>query len=317
MSKVLVIKLGALGDMVLAFAAMKRIREAHPDAQIDLLTTPPFRALAEASPYVDAVEDDGRPRGLKAQARLIKRLRAAKYDRVFDLQTSNRSSALFYGLLPNPPEWSGIARGASHPHRNPERDAMHTLERQAEQLKDAGIWPDAPTAPGTAPPPDLSWLAGADVSGFGLPARYAVLIPGGSAHRPEKRWPVERWAELAQGLAAAGLTPVVLGGPQEGALAKAIAAAEPTTVDLTGRTDFVQLAAVGAGAALAVGNDTGPTHLTAAAGAPTLALFSHASDPALCAPRGRSAAALRREPLSDLSASDVLEAARVTLGSPC
>ena len=155
------------------------------------------------------------------------------------------------------------------------------------------------------------------MSALELPERYAVLIPGGSAHRPEKRWPVERWAELAQGLAAGGLTPVVLGGPQEGALARAIAAAEPSTADLTGRTDFVQLAAVGAGAALAVGNDTGPTHLAAAAGAPTLALFSGASDPALCAPRGRDAMFLRRDPLSDLSAADVLEAARSRLGSPC
>ena len=54
-NKVLVLKFGALGDFVLALAAMKRIRLAHPKAKITLLTTPPFEALAKASPYFNAV----------------------------------------------------------------------------------------------------------------------------------------------------------------------------------------------------------------------------------------------------------------------
>ena len=307
--RILVIKLGALGDVILAFAAMRRIREAHPDARIDVLTTPPFRALIAASPYADAVQDDGRPEGLPEQLRLIARLRRARYDRVYDLQTSSRSSALFYGLLPNAPEWSGIAKGASLPHRNPERDHMHTLERQAGQLKGAGIWPDAPTEPGTALPPDVSWLVeeGA-LAGLGVSSPYALLVPGGSAHRLEKRWPVERYAALAASLATQGLTPVVLGGEAERELAQRIGAAASTTIDLTGRTSLAQLAALGAGAGLAVGNDTGPTHLIAAAGAPTLALFSSASDPALTAPRGPRAAALQRADLAELSVDDVLTA---------
>jgi ADP-heptose:LPS heptosyltransferase len=94
---------------------------------------------------------------------------------------------------------------------------MHTLERQADQLKDAGVWPDAPTGAGQAPPPDLSWLVdpGAPAR-FGLDRPYALLVPGGSAHRPEKRWPVEHYAALAQALAAEGLLSAVLGGPRRG-----------------------------------------------------------------------------------------------------
>ena len=66
MTRILVIKLAALGDMVQAFAAMGRIRTAHPDAEITLLTTPLFADLARASPYVDKVETDGRPGSLIA-----------------------------------------------------------------------------------------------------------------------------------------------------------------------------------------------------------------------------------------------------------
>jgi ADP-heptose:LPS heptosyltransferase len=116
---------------------------------------------------------------------------------------------------------------------------------------------------------------------------------------------------------AAGLDlPVaVVGGPGEAALAATIVARVPHAVDLTGRTSFAGLGAVARRAAFAVGNDTGPTHMMAAAGCPTLALFGDESDPALCAPRGPCAAVLRHVPLAELGADQVreaLEAVRAT-----
>ncbi|HEY4030788.1 MAG TPA: glycosyltransferase family 9 protein [Caulobacteraceae bacterium] len=311
--KILVIKLSALGDFVLALAAMKKIRLAHPKAHISLLTTPPFEGLAKASPYFNAVFTDGRPQGLSQWVALRKRLRAANYDRVYDLQTSSQSNRLFQLLRPNPPAWSGIALGASMPHRNPLRNQMHTLERQADQLMYAGVWPDAPTAPGTAPAPDLSWVLGLapgerPAAGGVKPRPYVMFVPGGSAHRPEKRWPVEKYGELARILYARGLDIVIIGGPQEAALAQAIQRTVPRARDLTGRTDFARIAVLGAKAALAVGNDTGPLHLAAAAGAPTVVLFSSASDPALSAPRGK-VAVLQAKTLSELPVAEVAQAA--------
>jgi ADP-heptose:LPS heptosyltransferase len=309
--KILVIKLGALGDFVQALAAMKHIREAHPDAHITLLTTSPFEALARASPYFNAVEPDGRSAGIGETLSMISRLRAAQYDRVYDLQTSSRSNLYFQLLRPFPPEWSGVAVGASLPHRNRDRGKMHTLERQAEQLQEAGIWPDAPLTPGSAPPADLSWIikktgAARPMSSAGTARPYALLVPGASAHRPEKRWPVERFAELGQHLRDRGLDVLVVGGPQESALAMAIQR-KVQARDLTGRTDFAQIAALGARATLAVGNDTGPIHLIAAAGAPTLVLFSAASDPTLCGPRGH-VAVLQAQDLNELPVTDAIAA---------
>ena len=183
--KVLVIKLSALGDFVLALAAMRRIREAHPKARITLLTTPPFEALARACPYFDEVETDGKPEGPGAWLALRGRLKAARYDRVYDLQTSSASERIFHLLRPFPPEWSGVALGCALPHRTPGKDAMHTLERQADQLKSAGIWPDAPTTPLSAPPPDLSWIGRTARGRRRRPERpYVMLIPGGSAPMP-------------------------------------------------------------------------------------------------------------------------------------
>ncbi|KQY31131.1 heptosyltransferase [Caulobacter sp. Root1455] len=311
--KVLVIKLGALGDFVLALAAMKKIREAHPRAKITLLTTPPFEALAKLSPYFNSVETDGRPSDFGDLTALLGRLRKARYDRVYDLQTNSRTNWYFQALRPFAPQWSGIAAGCSLPQRGKARDHMHTLERQADQLKQAGIWPDAPTEPGGAPAPDLSWILRRikeprPVAGAAAPRPYVLLVPGGSAHRPEKRWPVESYAQLAALLKARGLDIVIIGGPQESAMARQIQKAVGQARDLTGRTDFAQLALLGAKAALTVGNDTGPTHLLAAAGAPTIALFSDASNPELCGPRGH-VAVIRSPDLKALPVSTVASAA--------
>ncbi|WP_207536746.1 glycosyltransferase family 9 protein [Sabulicella rubraurantiaca] len=292
MNRILVIKLSALGDVVQAFGPFAAIRAHHPDAHITLLTTPPFAALLEGSPWFDAIRADGRPGwgNIGALLRLARGLGGAGFSRVYDLQTSGRSSR-YRWFVPGA-EWSGIARGASHPHANPARDAMHTLDRQREQLEMAGIR--------HFPAPDLSWLD-ADLSRFRLPTRFALMVPGASAARPGKRWPVERFAKVAMGL---GMPSVVVGGPSESGLAAAI----PGALDLCGKTSLRELGAIARRAALCVGNDTGPTHLAAACGTPTLAIFGEESDPALCAPRGPAVSVLRGNPIGAVSAAAALAA---------
>jgi ADP-heptose:LPS heptosyltransferase len=297
--RILVIRLGALGDFVLSFAAFAAIRARHARDQVTLLTGAPFADLARRAPWFDRVLVDARPAwwNLPGVLRLAGSLRGFGF--VYDLQTSGRSSRYF--LLAGRPPWSGIAPGCSHPHANPARDAMHTLERQREQLQQAGI--------DRFPPPDLAWLTAADR--FGLPRPYALLVPGAAAHRPAKRWPAERFGALAALLARRGQTPVVLGARAEAKLAAAIRAACPTALDLTGRTAIADIAALAARAAVAVGNDTGPMHLIAAVGCPALVLFSAASDPALTAPRGPGGTwptLLRVAELGDLSPERVAAA---------
>ena len=79
--------------------------------------------------------------------------------------------------------------------------------------------------------------------------------------------------------------------------------------DLTGETGFADIAVLARAAAAAVGNDTGPMHLIATA--PSLALFSQFSDPALCAPRGADVQIIRRPLLSDLEVDEVEAALRL------
>ncbi|HET6518360.1 MAG TPA: glycosyltransferase family 9 protein, partial [Geminicoccaceae bacterium] len=207
----------------------------------------------------------------------------------------------YFRLLGRPrPEWSGVAPGCSHPDRNPRRVEVHTLERLAEQLRQAGI--------PHVPPPVLDFLD-ADLGPFGLPDGIALLVPGSAPHRPDKRWPAERYGELARALAERrGLTPVLIGTAAEADALGRIRAACPEARDLGGRTGFAEIAALARRAHFAVGNDTGPMHLIAAAGCPVLTLFSAASDPRRAAPGGPDAAWLQREPLAELSVEEVLAA---------
>ncbi|MBI1238181.1 MAG: ADP-heptose--LPS heptosyltransferase [Alphaproteobacteria bacterium] len=296
--RILIIKLGALGDFVQALGPMRAIREHHGQAHLTLLTTPPFEPLAKASGWFDAIDTGGRAKGWLKTVALARRLKAQDFARIYDLQTSSRSGWLFQLMRPNPPFWSGVAFGCSHPHANPRRVPMHTIDRQAEQLLMAGL--------AQTPPPDLSFVT-ADVSRFALPSPYALLVPGGAAHRPEKRWPIGHYVTLAGALTKAGVTPVVLGqGLDEEVLAAAIEAAAPATINLVGRTSLLEIVGLARGAALAIGNDTGPMHLIATAGARSIVLFSGASDPLRCGQRGRDVTILRREDLAALSVEDVL-----------
>lgn len=269
--RILIVKLGAFGDFFLAQTAIAAIRRHHAGDHLTLLTLPSLAPLARMSGLFEEVLEDPRERTVGAYLRVRRMLRAGGFDRVYDLQAQPRTDRYFHLLFPGPwPEWSGTARGASHPDRYEGRRKVPVIARYTRQLKPFGIVPDAV--------PDLSWLE-ADTAKFGLPDPYALLIPGSSPGRPDKRWPARRFAELATALAARGVTPVILGTAIEAELAAGIRELCPQAVDLTGKTDVPELGGLARRAWAAVGNDTGPTHLIAAVGCPTVALFSDASDP--------------------------------------
>lgn len=298
-ARVLVIRLSALGDFVLSFGPFAAIRAAWPGAEITLLTTKPFADIARHAPWFDRVEIDEKPAWWNVPGLMRLRRQLRGFDFIYDLQTSGRSSRYF--RLAGGAKWSGIAAGCSHPQSDPARETMHSIERQRDQLRIAGIV--------EFPRPDLSWLTDAALPA--LPERFALLAPGAAPSRPAKRWPVENFAGLAQVLVERGLTPVVIGGKSEADLGAAIRAACPQTLDLTGQTSIEQIFALAARAELAIGNDTGPMHIAAATGRRCVVLFSADSNPSMTAPRGPSGEwpiVLREPVLADLPVARVVAA---------
>jgi ADP-heptose:LPS heptosyltransferase len=298
--RILVIKLGALGDFVLALGPCAAIRNHHPHAHIILLTTAPYLDFADASKYFDEVWIDDRMPWwrLDCWLALRRRLNGVGFDRVYDLQTSDRSG-WYFRLIGRNTEWSGIVAGCSHLHDNPDRDRMHTLERQAEQLAIAGIE--------TVPPPELVWVT-AEIDQFEIGTSSVLIAPGGAPHRLGKRWPASSYLALARALVEAGYQPVLIGTSSELEVSQFIVAGCDGVKDLTGQTTLLEIAELTRVASAAVGNDTGPMHIAAVAGCRSVVLFSSDSDPALTAPRGKGVTVLRQETLADLPVDDVLAA---------
>jgi ADP-heptose:LPS heptosyltransferase len=285
--RVLVIQLGRMGAFVQALAAAKRIRDQHVGARITVLTTEETRELAEKCPYFDTVEADGKPKEPQAITKLIARIRAAKYDMIYDLEGSNRTNNYFQGMRPWPPKWSGPIAGASHAWLDPDRAHLHPLDRHARQLNAAGVLVDEPLMP------DVTWVRSVlrdpprlQPDFFGIRGRFVVLLPRGSDEQPNRRWPESKYIELACRLVRNGVTPVVLGGPEERPVGAAIAKAEPRAKNLVTRPDLFQCIGLAERAVFAVGDDVDLMHVAAAAGAPCLVMLSSLAEPELGLPRG-------------------------------
>jgi ADP-heptose:LPS heptosyltransferase len=264
--RVLIIKLGSFGDILIAEGAIRDICEHHAGDDISVLTGPAFRKLFARNPYVQHVLTDPRaPRWrLDRLYRLNRSVRFDSFDIIYDLQKSSRTN-FYHRLFVRRAAWSGIAPGCSLPFTLPDRQ-LTLQDEYAIQLEAAGV-PVRHTGG-----PDLSWMVD-DVSAVlheaGVREPYVVLLPGASVRHAHKCWP--HYAELGRRLLAEGIRVVTVPGPADLALCRAM----PGTM-LTGPggfLDFFQLAGVLRGAAFVVGNDSGPTHMAAHLGTPGVALF--------------------------------------------
>lgn len=296
---ILVIKLSALGDFIQALGPMAAIRRHHPNAHITLLTTKPFEKFAVACGYFDQIWLDERPKffDFKGWGRLKEKLNSGNFDRVYDLQNNDRTS-FYLKLFSRKPEWVGVARGASHRNTSPQRTAGHAFDGHVQTLKMAGITDVSVD--------EMGWIQ-QDLSAFALENPYVLLVPGCAPEHPYKRWPAEKYAQLAQLIADWGYQPVLLGTKTEADVTQKIAAACPDALDLTGQTSLFEIVALAQGAAAAIGNDTGPMHMIGVTGCPALVLFSAHSNPVRHAPKGKGVAVLQEDNLENLSVEAVLE----------
>ena len=289
---ILLIKHGAFGDLIQCDGALRAIRDLYRDANITLLTTPPFESLMTRCPHIDELIVDPRVSlwKLSQQFKLIKQLRDKHYQLIIDLQNSDRTR-LYQKLVSRRCDWSG-----SIPNMKPRSG----LEGLAIQLEELGI------ARKNVFAPDIKWMAD-DVTNL-LAANqvnksYIVLIPGCSAKHPEKRWTY--YAQLASSLIDKGYDVINIIGPEEEELALSLPG--HTKLKKNGYLTWFELAGVLNQAHFIIGNDTGPSHIASCLRKPGYALFGpHTS--AIRAEISRdNFQAIEVEDLSELSAETVLE----------
>jgi lipopolysaccharide heptosyltransferase I len=281
----LIVRLGALGDIVHALPLAAALRAARPEARIDWLVDVRHRAILEfvrGLSHVVAV-DTRRIRGATGVAAVVRTLRRAAYDLALDAQGLIKSAALAH--LAGARRVLGFERAhVREPLARFAYDGVvvpagpHVVDKALALARAAGVEPGPPRFPLQPPASDVADRA-RQALGLERGAPFALLNPG--AAWPNKRWPADRFGGLARAIHDRhGWPSVVAWGPGEEALARAVVdAAGRGRAALAPPTPLGDLLALLAAAGLVVSGDTGPLHLAAALGRPVVGLYGP-TDPA-------------------------------------
>ncbi len=281
-----------VGDAVMATPAIRLLRDALPEAKIDLLTREPVDAVLGGLPTIDTVRT-ARPRTLGERMSLARSLREEHYDAALLLANGFGTAMSVY--LAKIPRRVGYARDGrslllTDRLRAPVRRGSSLLKPKWALVSAVDYYLGAASALLDIDPPTQATdsalkleLALTDhdraegqrlmaAAGIEPGAAFAILNPGGN--NEAKRWPAERYAKLAEHLASRhGLAVLVNGSPAEQALTERIAKDSPARALPTLGGSISGLKALVAQAKLMVTNDTGPRHVAAAFGTPVVTLF--------------------------------------------
>ena len=299
-NNILIIKHGALGDLIQITSSLKSIREKYPDSKITLLTDIKFKFFSDRIIFVDEIIYENRPsffridKWLTIILKIIKR----KFNIVFDLQNSDRTSVYYFfiKLFNSKTVWSGNRRGGKFKYHPKNFESIPIKDRIKNQLvlMDIEIYDK----------PDISWMMKKNI--INLPDNdFVILLPGSSPEHKHKRWPAEKFAELANYLKEKKIDSIILGqSHSEGEELKKIKLLAPKIIDFSDQ-DLDCLATTASKAIGAIGNDTGPTFVAAAAGCPITWLLSNHTDPNITQLLGSKVNTLKKDNISDITTDEV------------
>jgi heptosyltransferase-1 len=284
LSRFLIVRLGALGDIVHAIPVAAALREAFPASRIDWLVTAKHRELLDLVPVIDrrlVISDRGEAAGSTSLMSAIRELRRSRYDIVFDLQGLLKSAIL--ARLSGAPRVIGFssrylrerfARPFYTEVHDPggggmydPRERSHVVQMNLGLLTAVGVTAAAPRFPIERIDTEV---AGAMRQRAG--DRYVLVNPG--AAWPNKRWPAARYGAVAHAIDERhGVKTIVLWGPGEEPLAQEVVRESAGSALLSPRTSITDLLALIRDAALMISGDTGPTHVAAALGTPIVGIY--------------------------------------------
>jgi heptosyltransferase-1 len=288
-NRILVVLLGAIGDVTRALPLLQRVRRGYPAARIVWAVEPVSAALLRNHPALDAVLVFDRPQGIAAFVPFLRAIRAQRADLTLDLQRHLKSGV--------------ISRASGAPvrlgfHRRNSREgnwlfnthcvpAMPHFSSKLEQFLRFADWLELPPAP-VSFGLRLSETEEQHVAALleRVQPPFVAAFVGSSCE--SRLWFVERTAAVADALAARGVATVLVGGPGDAEFAAAVARSARTKVtDLVGQTSLRDLVGIFGRARAAFGPDSGPMHIAAAVGAPVVSLWG-ATSAARSAPWGNA-----------------------------
>ena len=288
-SRILLIRLTALGDVVYALPALTALRRHCPKAYIAWAVEDAAAGLLRGHPFIDDLIivprkawqknlKTGRVLGVVREARQFRRdLRSRQFDMAIDLQGNLRGALV--ARASGAPHTIGFAPPCNREHAhlllkqaiavNP---ALHKLERNLALLEAIGV--PATDAQGVMPPPSDAGKRAVDdlLRQAGVQGSFVLVHPGVSRFGSFKQWPKEKFVELCRRLREQGAAVVLSAGPGEEELAEGIAADTGNAAVARG-LGLLELAELMRRAGAFIGSDTGPTQIAWMAGTPTVALM--------------------------------------------
>ncbi|HWQ32752.1 MAG TPA: lipopolysaccharide heptosyltransferase II [Blastocatellia bacterium] len=280
-----------LGDAVMTLPALRRLRAAFPAAHLTLLATPRTAELFTAAPFVEEViEYRRREAGLRAFAEAVKTMRARRYDLALLFQNAFEAALLaFLGGARLRIGYAAQGRSAllTHPlHHTPDHRNRHQtldyLDIVIAAERACGLNPNVEqnTTPSLTATASHRSAAAALLERHGIQpgasGQPLIALNTGATNSRAKCWPADRYAALADRLAdALNARLILIGAPSEREHAAQVIAQmqRARAVNLAGETNLNELIGVLDRAALLITNDTGPAHIAAALGRPTLTIF--------------------------------------------
>ena len=299
-NNILIIKHGALGDLIQITNALKSIRHKYPESKITLLTDIKFKFFSDRIIFIDQIIYENRPSFLRIDEWLTIILKIARrnFNIVFDLQNSDRTSVYYFfiRLFNSKVIWSGNRKGGKYKYHPKNFESVPIKDRIKNQLAlmNIEIYDN----------PDISWMLNKNI--INLPNNdFVILLPGSSLEHKHKRWPAEKFAELANHLKERNIDSIILGqSHSEGEELKKIKLLAPKIIDFSNQ-DLDCLATTASKAIGAIGNDTGPTFIAAAAGCPITWLLSSHTDPNITQLLGSKVNTLKKDNISDITTDEV------------
>jgi heptosyltransferase II len=265
-----------VGDAVLAIPAMKAVRERYPDAEITLLVRPWVAGVFKSAPFINHLWSEPRPAGFRDWLRLARQIRDGGFDLALLFPNSFESAAMmFLGRVPRRIGYATDGRSWLLTNRlTPSSVKRHQLHYYLDLAK--ALSADAQPSIQISASTDEKNQGEQLLTSHGIPAGrpYMVLNPG-AAYGSAKRWGEDGFAAAGDALAGElDLDVVIVGSETERSIAETIQRnMRSHVVVLSGRTSLEALIGVISKAALVLTNDSGPMHISAALGIPTVAIF--------------------------------------------
>jgi heptosyltransferase-1 len=327
-SRILLVKLSAVGDVVQTIPVLHKLRRRYPNAQLDWLATPAIGELLRNHPAIDNVIDFVRDTnvspwalaGLKNYTHLAVELRKAGYDLVIDLHGQFRTAVM--ALSAGAPIRIGFDRPRAQVWESTPRRFSEQARKHAWQGAREGSWL---AYTHTIPVPTLDLHAVDRYLNVGPllglddgPADFSFPIPEAAAARIEallndrgvanaklmvmapgtvwetKAWRSQGFAEVARAFMQKGFAVTLIGSARERAVCDEVAGLAPGAVNLSGETTLSQLAALVRRATICITNDSGPMHLAVALDRPVVSIFGP-TDPVWIGPYRRDGAVVRAD----------------------